>query len=475
MQVHYQLQSPISKLKLSDPKIFPVLISANPKPLVNTLDSIDTLVFKVPSYELVQGETFQVEIKSRFRHYLNSAGLKFTLGAGLQFTSIQLSDSFKTAKFDLNEAGNEVSAVFAGRKDGAPVVEQILSTDELLVSANIIVGDVVEGGQGTLEITLLKDLTEQQNGQLTPSEKFGFGAGECRTGLAFGGTPALVHFRENAVVGIFAYATTAVLVNTATVSGTMLETVITAMGVRLRQQVQPLSEGVSCSTQNSVVLGVTNDCHAQLDGDETVGAREVRANIVYGFFAASVPFRVFAVDPASLRMAPSQSSARAIAGWYGPRDDCQEFNYQTVDLGATASFTDGVEVFSRFDVSSMVRPHSNHPSVVTFRRSTVTGALVIHFAGAAIAGVGSITVDIVAARGAARHSMVDGTGIPSNGAHFPAASQITVYDQSVQNRIAVIGLDTIVFSEIADINVKSAVGSTSGYSPNTAFSVSVAG
>ena len=208
------------------------------RPSSVTDEVIDTMFVEVPSFELVAGESFEIKIKSRFLYYLSNAGLKFTVGGELSLSTIQLSSNFKTASFDVNADANEVTALFAGRKDSQPVEQQPSPTDEVLLTATVTVGSTAaDGEKGLLQVTLLQDLTNQQNAQLTPSSTYGYGAIYSREGLVYGGS-ASVHFRENTFVGIFAAAGVTELLNTAAVSGNTLKTDIVVKGVRLRQDVE---------------------------------------------------------------------------------------------------------------------------------------------------------------------------------------------------------------------------------------------
>ena len=426
-------------------------------------DIVDTTYVEVPSHELVAGEKFTIEIKSRFSNYLHNAGLKFTVGSGLRLGSIVLSSGFNTAVSDASDASDEVSAVFAGRKDltdPRPPAEQSLPTDEVLLTATVtVLNSVTDGGSASLQVTLLKDLTDKTGG-LLPSDQYGFGVIDSRIGMV-ANSPAFVHFRENAVVGIFASAAIAELVNTAAVSGNALITDIDVYGVKLRAQHAPLVADVTCSSRDPAVLQVDGNCRAVLSGNEVAGARELHVDLTYGSFDASVPFRVFAVVPDSLSLLPSQTEMRAVAGWYdADEQDCTMLNYQTLSLVATANFSDGEEEIVELDVSLLVRLDSNRTDLIVFD-STAGGAPLVAATGSARSTIsGFDTVRIEAAQG-------------TNGARFSNPLRLTIYDQLAENRIAVIGLDWVVFSGLGDVHVDPDLGTS--YPRNSAVQFHVDG
>ena len=145
-----------------------VVVEARASTNIVMADVLDTTYLSVPYHTFVPGETFYIEIRSRFKSYLNSAGLKFTVGAGLSISNVQLSSGFNTASSALSDAMDEVSALFAGRKDGAQVEPMSDPTDEVLLRARIAISSGISLDSNgfaslPLEVTLLKDLTDQQN------------------------------------------------------------------------------------------------------------------------------------------------------------------------------------------------------------------------------------------------------------------------------------------------------------------------
>lgn len=453
LEVSYQLISPETSLPASIARKFNSSVTALPTPKVSMDDIMDTTFVRVPSHELVSGETFEIEIVSRFKHYLNNAGLKFTVGANLLLSNIRLSPAFSTASFDLSDSKVEVSALFAGRKDAKPVEEQVYPTDEVLLTATVTVATTSESETGNLRVTLLRDLRDQEGGQLTVSSKYGFGVIYGRDGVVYGQEAAAVYLKENGVAGIFAFAqSSAELINTAKVSGNAMFTEIAVVGVRLRQQ-EVMVQHTSCASGLPSVLGVDGACRAVLNGDEESGAREAHVRVTYKNFKASVPFRVFALMHNSFSMTISQSTARAVAGSYDmAHEGCSMLNYQVVDVTATASFSDGEDEIKHFDVSRLLRLRSSHPDIIEFG-STRTGGPMITVSGDGRAKInGNVIVTVVASAG-------------TEGAYFPNRQLLQVYDQSPLNRIAVIGLDAVVFSELGDLHVTPDL--STAYSRNT--------
>jgi hypothetical protein len=434
---------------------FDKTVTAVKTPTDVTDDVKDTAYLAVPSHGMIAGEEYQVTVRSRFTKYLSEAQLVLEVGDGLKLKrgSVVLSTAFSEAKGDLSSSSQGLSVLFAGRKDGMSNDELDEPSNEVLFSVTIVAdGDVNAGESATIKMTKFSETKDIGEAPLKLSDDAGAGAIYSRAGVVSGDNAAEVHFVDNPVAAVFAYATKPTeLLNTATFSGAKITVPITVRSIKMRGGVANLAASqVECESSDADALGAASSgCKAELTGDEEKGSEKVLINVKATpedgvEFAIKVPFRVYLAVADTVKLTLSQTTLRAVAGWYVSDDDsCNGFKYQTATAVVTAAFSDGkTTVVDEYDVSSIARLSSTKGEVAVV--ATDTGLPVVTGANP---GDDDVEASIRVLRGAG-----------TDAAYDDASVEVTVKTTAAENRVAVVGLDATVLADLGGLTVEPAEG-----------------
>ena len=307
---------------------------------------------------LYPGDTFTMEVRSRFKVYLHSAEIQIKLGVGLSIKNIDVkSGVFEQDKIDQNSAKTVAYVVMVTRKDGANFKSTILAPT--MVSTMQTRADVVD--------------------TTTPK-----GSAEADTKTA-----GVVHFGSDSVAGMFAYVSPnkpTELVNMAVLSGKAISTAIVVKSVSMRGVLATVAtKDQTCKSSDADVIQSSSACAVALQGKETKGSAKVTVGVTALGHKRDVPFRVHIVDPQSVKIESSLTTLRPIAGWYDSSDQsCKRLKYQTGVVTVTASFTDGTsDKLPALDVSQHANIVSSDTKLVAVT-SEATGVTITGLAGGSV-------------------------------------------------------------------------------------------
>ena len=106
--VHYRIQSVGSFVHLGDTTVVPPPSKTIPS------STIDTVYTVLPSRVLFPGDTFDLQVRSRFKVYLHSAEIQVVVGAGLRIQSVAVpAGVFDKDQIDPTPLGNSASKAYA--------------------------------------------------------------------------------------------------------------------------------------------------------------------------------------------------------------------------------------------------------------------------------------------------------------------------------------------------------------------------
>eukprot|EP00039_Didymoeca_costata_P005405 m.81369 g.81369 ORF g.81369 m.81369 type:complete len:1480 (+) comp12809_c0_seq2:178-4617(+) len=397
----------------------------------------NTIYTTIPSRTLLPGDQFTLEVRSRFKFFLKTAAFRIIVGSGLRILSGSTPSSFELGLADVENT--QASTVLAGRKDGASSTEQASITDELLVTLRLSVqSSSLENS--TIQFTSLNNLVNLADIGLSASA---IGVMETRNGVVVtenipsGGTlnssqAGLVHFGTDDVKGIFAYSTGPTeLINTAALSGTQIQSGITVTSIRQRGGRSSVTNAVCRSADTDAINALASGCGGRLTGQETKGAGRVDIQVAILGFQRQVPFRVHFVDPRSVAVSMT-TTLRPIAGLFDNSDTtCNTLKYSESMISATASFSDGVNTISEYDVTLLLDLKVSDGNVAEIVKRQ---------------GIPYIT-----GKQAGATTVVASTNDLSQQL---ASVGVTVTDQSTTNMLAVAGLDVVLLSSLGTVTIQ---------------------
>ena len=399
---------------------------------------VDTVYTSLPAKALYAGDTFEVEVRSRFKVYLKTVRIVLAVGSGLELVVSQVkypkqdgkSDAvFATTKAvgDNKDKSSDVTVILAGRKDDKKAGALDSSTDELLFTVRVRVANGVKNGAtATLQITKLDELGDLDGNNLAPSQS----NDETRHGIILSrdgpmdNAGAEVHFATDMIAGIFGYANgPSEMMNTAVLSSKPVISIATAVSVYTRGSTESVT-AAECSTDASDVITL-DDCFVRLEGGETKGSPEAKVTVKAHGYAQDVSFRVY--YPTSVSLNVSTDDIRPIAGWYdADANDCVTLLYYQSFVTGTALFSDTTDnEIKGYDVTSLLKLESSDTGVAKI----ADGAMIV------AVDTGDATLQAVSTVGIVL-----------------ADVQVTVRDQSPANQLAVIGLDIVVLKTLGAIS-----------------------
>jgi hypothetical protein len=429
-------------------KTLPGEVTWVPPPETIADDVVDTAYAVVPSRYLFPSDLFVVTVRSRFKKYFKTAQVRVSVGEELTIVSTQApTTAFENSLIDASKQQAVVS--LAGRKDGKGSGEQSDITDEVLLQLTLRVNsDVEAGATSTIEIDKLTELTDLNENGLYPNQ---VGKIETRAGIVTD-APAIVHFARDTPVGVFATVSSTLpteLINTATVSRVAITVPITVTAVSIRGATSA-AEDTKCTSPEPKTLQAGGDdgCTATLDGTETVGARKFDFKVESVEGASTIPFRVHQLVTDSAKVTLENDLLRPYAGLYDESDEnCETLQYQSCGIVTTASFADrSGYVFVDLDVSAIANVVSDNSNVAKIGSSAATSMIVTGVAE------GTATLQLKDASDAVISEVV-----------------AKVADQSVENMLAVVGLDVAVANRLGSV----AGGGLGPYDRNSSVDISI--
>lgn len=391
----------------------------------------NTVYATLPEAVVYPGDTFEIEIRSLFTVYIKTAEVRITVGAGLQIVSDTPAkdSSGKDVFFGTMDRSPTLASASLARKEGTSLETNGRPTNELLFKLTVKVkADAASDDNGTIAVEGIR--FKDGNEALLGLEAAG--AVVDRSGTAVDSLGA-VHIKTDDVVQAMSHANGPTeLLNTAVISGTVIQVPIQVMGIKRRGGEVDITDTCTCMSSNPDALQVDeSDCIVILDGTETAGSSAVEIMAECDAkMSATTMFRVHA--PTSVRLQVESAQLRPIAGWFNADADssCSLLKYQAVRLVAKATFSDGsadYSTFADFDISNLVKLQTSDQSIASVSR----GDSVVHIRGEA---PGAFAVSAVARNGSTL-----------------ATVAMQVMDATGQSMLAVIGLDVHFVDALGDI------------------------
>ena len=190
-----------------------------------------------------------------------------------------------------------------------------------------------------------------------------------------------VFLSGDSYAGILPYTTTAALspapagselFNTALLSGKAVAVPLVVHGLTRQGKLVDLTgkPSVTCSPTDDTVLGVSG-CTAILDGTESGnGAAGIVVALAGVTQRQTVLFRVHTLVAESFELSAPRTTLRPIANAYDTSDaSCRTMVMTEVNVYGSATFTDGVDEFPFYDVSSMMRLGISDSAVAALRKT----------------------------------------------------------------------------------------------------------
>ncbi|KAK3238477.1 hypothetical protein CYMTET_51513 [Cymbomonas tetramitiformis] len=184
------------------------------------------------------------------------------------------------------------------------------------------------------------------------------------------------------LVGIYAYAASAELYNTAYLTGADITSTITARAIYSSGGDATIS-GASCSFAGNAttIYASVSECVVMLSSSHSAGAAELSLVVGYAEYTTELPLRVW--FPVAVSLQALQPTLHAIQGAHADAS-CGASLHQTSEIIATATFGgDSLSSFS-VDVTCLVSFASSAPEVAAISGSLVRGLA---------AGTASVVID----------------------------------------------------------------------------------
>jgi len=338
------------------------------------------LSFELPKRDLNPGDTFNMNVISRFSRTIDTFQLYFEVGVGLQIEQgipgAAGGDPLFAGTFavvtNATHGGRVASSSFS-RRGSAPTAQP----NEVILSVAMRVTSDASAGESAIVVFRTTELTDA-NSQMPRSTAMRGRGGVETTGMA------QVHFGVDAVQGIFATVEQSDILAIEALTGVPFSQSIAA--VRVMQFTGPRAisgadalSGLRCTSQDPSSVLATNECTMTLPPVVTGTGRAV-VNATYGGFTAEVPLRVLTVLNMSIQT--RVASLRPVAGWFDESvaDGCSALHVPTTQ--ATASITYGVNQaapLATADVTAVLaaaggRWESSNIAVATVSSSGVVSA-----------------------------------------------------------------------------------------------------
>ena len=339
----------------------------------------NTITTTLPFRPLYAGQEFSIEIRSRFRRFLQTATIDIDTKGGVDITkvkTVQLPNS-KTNVFGnilvWNDLTSRATVVFAGsRKDSKPTGVQPQPTNELLCTVTFTAPQSVVGlaEPSYIDVKIRPDGVRDVGN--IPVAVNTARVIRSRDGLR--SMRGEIHFIDRTELrGLLPYTKSAAeLFNTAAFTGKATNTPITVMAIARDKSRKDVTSQATCSTQAADVMSL-DACAVSVSGSESKGAKEAIVKVAFNALEGSVPFRVH--YPENVKVTPELTTLRAIRGWYSD-EACTSLNYQSTKVKVVADFSDGSNDgphFQGYDVSTFARVQLNDTSLASVDGAKVVG------------------------------------------------------------------------------------------------------
>lgn len=295
-------------------------------PFPNGIDDDDTnaLYMGLPARNMLPGETFTVDIRSRHLRDINTFEVRLDVGSGLEIVS----GSYASGAFvgtpriaDPVRRSRLIADTYrlsrpAATNASAPTDELLLT---VIIRATVVFPNSSQPDRNPAQVTLLATrITDGQDNLLRSAILV-----RDRAGVSVSSS-GHVNLLGNRQMGFFAYVRNGVtqLVNLAVLSITApRDSAEIAAKVVTEHGIIAASEQLACqrSSANPGIgaFALTADCRVTLEGTEIIGVEHANVIVAFAGNTRAVPLQV--LFPFNVTLEAEQTTLRPISGWY----DCE--------------------------------------------------------------------------------------------------------------------------------------------------------
>ncbi|KAK3235694.1 hypothetical protein CYMTET_54114, partial [Cymbomonas tetramitiformis] len=290
----------------------------------------------------------------------------------------------------------QVVVLTSGLADGV-TSEEVTGSAVTLASITFkVVGASAASYTRALNCTV-KEMVSTSSVQLEGSVNAPAQMNDAQGGAA---TEGVVVVEEAAVVGIYAYASSAEIFNTAYLNGDRVTTTISVQqvyGQDGKADQQASTADVQCAVDGPDGVAAEDGCVVSVGSEHTRGAEGVEVSAAVGVHHTSVVLRVW--FPVEVQVTASDPEMSAVRGAFQP-EKCGEPLYQRSAVRASATFGgEGLANISGADVTCLVSFAPGNASVLGMTsgntaRGLAPGSTTVSIAGGAAGLVAGVEVRV---------------------------------------------------------------------------------
>ncbi len=326
--VYYGIQSQ------SETELGPVTLV----PLVNCSNALsDGVRVILPRGVVFPDDIFTVSVQAATAQGIRSYHLIFELSDGLEALDVE-APSHYSVQWASSEGKLSISAL---NTEVSPLTFQEVLSITLYVRENAtVVPD--EPLRADCTVLYMIDGTGYQVLSEEPAGHVGFNEdGSCDS------TKGEILVKPHTIVGVFAYANTSSILNTAAISGDESQTPITTVGLLNSGYFTDYVYGVTCESGDPSILKVSEDCaYVFVNGTESVGSEDTRIFLTWYDSVhnlsrqVEIPFRVWFPTNMVVIAANTELSQIASIRNVSPTGSCEEV-YESTEIEVEVVFVAG--------------------------------------------------------------------------------------------------------------------------------------
>ncbi len=301
-------------------------VEANPCPISSDASQINV---DVPNRLVYPGQEFDVTLRGRTQKQVDYFSVSCEFSDGLEFQELVsypngfvVSYAFDDNIFTLSGSDNRMSL------SASEYSFEIIASISLDEDANVNVSSPLSIACNVNTLTNRDGEAEIFN---TPANHTGPIVGMCNHSIAnVLGTP-------NAIVTLFSYASSTVIINTAILNGERVTESLSVQGLLASGDVTTDLTDLYCESMNERVLQVEEDCSlVYINGSETDRSKSVRIQISASSLTSSVDFQVW--YPSGIQLVLGEEVLDPIANLF--QGQCEPV-YESTDIQVEGFFSSG--------------------------------------------------------------------------------------------------------------------------------------
>jgi len=226
----------------------------------------DVFVVRLPQHDLDGVSSVMIPVTAISEYLINTFTLKMVLDSRFIFEGVSIDTSIWTG--DIVSENNTIALAYI-RSDARSAHHNASASEQQLFSVNVRVSSaVLQSTQLSVAVEVLYASDVNDNiifADAVPAVVI------SRDGTSVNGS-ANMYFVKDTLVGLFAFASEADLVNTAVLSNVAVFSTITVIGVYSTSKTSALSSSLSCMSSQPSIVQVDAQCRmVMLLGSETSG------------------------------------------------------------------------------------------------------------------------------------------------------------------------------------------------------------